>query len=164
MKKNQRQNIILGIVGAVIIGAVIAYFYSAEQTRNQGFTFGNELQSIQDDLKKLQTDFESKFNILKEGDIGTEKFLEYSNEHITKMENLILRYDELVPPDAFATSVELFKESTQSQLESDRELIEWIKTDDEGAKIRSDLLFQESVEYEMSALAKFNAAKAGINP
>ncbi len=164
MKRSKKQNIILGIVGVVIVGIVISYFYSAEQVRTKGFTFGNELQLIQDDLKKLQTDFESQHTILKEGDINTEEFLEYSYKHIKKMEKLVLRYDELLPPDAFADSVELFRLSTQSQIQSDRELIEWIKTGDESIKIRSDLLFQESFEYEIAALAKFNAAKAGINP
>ena len=83
---------------------------------------------------------------------------------MSKMEKLILRYDLLTPPDSFATSVELFKLSTHSQIESDKSLIEWVKTGDENAKIRSDDLFQESFEYEMAALTKFNGAKAGIDP
>ncbi|MEK6866240.1 MAG: hypothetical protein AABX46_02220, partial [Thermoproteota archaeon] len=66
------------------------------------------------------------------------------------------------PPKQFAPSVELFKLSTQTQLDSDKEFIEWIKTGNDSHKIRSDSLIQESFEYEMTALGEFNAAKIGL--
>ena len=140
------------------------YYYSAEQTRIKGFTFGNNLQRIQEDLKKIQTDFQSQITIWEDGDISKDEFLEYSDTHISKMEELISRYDALAPPDVFSSSVELFKLSTQSQLESDKEVIRWIQSGDMDAKIRSDSLMEESFGYEMAALEKFNAVKAGINP
>ena len=84
--------------------------------------------------------------------------------HISKIEELILRYDNLEPPYAFTSSVDLFKLSSQSQLEADKETIQWIKNKDKGAKIRSDSLFQDAFEFELAALAKFNAAKAGVEP
>lgn len=164
MSKKKRNNIILGIIGIILIGLVIGYYYSAEQTRIQGFNFGNELQMIQEELKKIETDFQSEITIFQEGDSNIGEFLEYSNSHISKIEKLILRYDDLRPPHAFADSVELFKLSTLSQLQADKEIIEWIKNDDNNAKVRSDSLIQESFEYELAALAKFNAAKAGIDP
>lgn len=164
MSRKQRQNIILGVFAIVIIGLVIAYFYSSEQTRIKGFTFGNNLQMIQEDLKKIQTDFQSEVTILEEGDISKDEFLEYSNTHISKMQELISRYDTLEPPETFSSSVELFKLSTESQLESDKEIIRWIQSGNADAKIRSDSLMEESFGYEMAALAKFNAAKAGIQP
>ena len=80
------------------------------------------------------------------------------------MEELESRYDALDPPEVFASSVELFKLSAQSQLESDKEVIRWIQSGDMDAKIRSDSLMEESFVYEMAALAKFNAVKAGIDP
>ena len=164
MKKRKKENIIFGGIGILVLVIVIGFFYSAEQTRNQGFAFGNNLQSIQEDLKKLQTNFSSEMRILEEGDSTLEEFLEFSENHIMKLEKLILRYDTLEPPEAFISSVELFRLSTQSQLESDKEIIQWIKTGDNGTKIRSDLLFQDAAEYENAALAKYNAAKAGIDP
>jgi len=164
LSRKQRQNIILGVFAIVIIGLVIAYFYSSEQTRIKGFTFGNNLQMIQEDLKKIQTDFQSEVTILEEGDISKDEFLEYSNTHISKMQELISRYDTLEPPETFSSSVELFKLSTESQLESDKEIIRWIQSGNADAKIRSDSLMEESFGYEMAALAKFNAAKAGIQP
>jgi len=88
--------------------------------------------------------------------------LENSKIHIEKMQNLISEYDGLTPPKQFAPSVELFKLSTQTQLDSDKEFIEWIMTNDTSHTIRSDSLLQESFEYEMSALGEFNAAKAGL--
>ena len=164
MSKKKRKNIIIGIIGIALIILVIGYFYSAEQTRNRGFIFGNNLQAIQEDLKKIETDFQSEITIFQEGDSSAEEFLEYSDLHVTKIEELILRYDDLEPPNAFASSVELFKLSTQSQLHGDKEIIQWIKNDDENAKIRSDSLIQEAFEYELAALAKFNAAKVGLEP
>jgi len=143
---------------------VIAYYYSAEQTRIRGFTFGNNLQRIQEDLKKIQMDFQSEITVLENGDISKDEFLGYSDAHISKMEELVFRYDVLDPPEVFSSSVELFKLSTQSQLESDKEIIRWIQSGDMDAKIRSDSLMEESFGYEMAALAKFNAVKAGIDP
>ena len=163
MSRKKRQNIILGIITIAIIGIVIVYYYSAEQTRIKGFTFGNNLQIIQEDLKKIQTDFQSEITIWKEGGISKDEFLEYSDAHILKMEELITKYDALEPPEAFSSSVELFKLSTKSQLESDKEIIRWIQSGDIDAKIRSDSLMEESFGYEMTALAKFNDAKAGID-
>ena len=148
----------------VVIGLVIAYYYSVEQTRIKGFTFGNNLQRIQEDLKKIQTDFQSEITVWEDGDISKDEFLEYSDAHISKMEELVFRYDALDPPEVFSSSVELFKLSTQSQLESDKEIIRWIQSGDMDAKIRSDSLMEESFGYEMAALAKFNAVKAGIDP
>ena len=164
MSRKKRQNIILGIIAIVAIGFVIAYYYSAEQTRIRGFTSGNNLQRIQDDLKKIQTDFQSEITIWEDGDISKDEFLGYSDMHISKMEELVSRYDALDPPEVFSSSVELFKLSTQSQLESDKEIIRWIQSGDMDAKIRSDSLMEESFGYEMAALAKFNAIKAGIDP
>ncbi|MGI0097813.1 MAG: hypothetical protein ACREAJ_05445 [Nitrosopumilaceae archaeon] len=164
MSRKKRQNIILGIIAIAVIGFVIAYYYSAEQTRIKGFTFGNNLQRIQEDLKKIQTDFQSEITVFEDRDISKNEFLEYSDAHISKMEELVSRYDALDPPEVFSSSVELFKLSTQSQLESDKEIIRWIQSGDMDAKIRSDSLMEESFGYEMAALAKFNAAKAGIDP
>ena len=164
MSRKKRQNIILGIITIAVIGLVITYYYSAEQTRIKGFTFGNNLQRIQEDLKKIQTDFQSEITIWKDGEISKEEFLGYSDMHISKMEELVSRYDDLDPPEVFSSSVELFKLSTQSQLESDKEIIRWIQSGDMNAKIRSDSLMEESFGYEMAALAKFNAVKTGIDP
>lgn len=164
MSRKKRQNIILGIIAIVVIGLVIVYYYSADQTRIKGFTFGNNLQQIQEDLKKIQTDFQSEITVLEDGDISKDEFLKYSEAHISKMEELVSRYDALDPPEVFSSSVELFKLSTQSQLESEKEIIRWIQSGDIDAKIRSDSLMEESFGYEMAALTKFNDVKAGIYP
>lgn len=164
MSKKKRNNIILAIIVGIIISLVIWYNYSAEQTKIKGFNFGNELQVIQEDLKKIETDFQSEIIIFQEGETSLEEFLEFSDKHVSKIEELILRYDKLEPPSAFTSSVELFKFSSQSQLEADKEVTNWIKENDESAKIRSDALLQDAFEYELAALAKFNAAKAGIEP
>lgn len=162
MKKSKKQNIIIASIAIIIIGAIAGYNYSVDQTKQKGLRFGNELQQIQEEVKQLQTEFNSKVIQWKEGDLNQQELSEYSKTHIEKLQNVILKYDDLIPPKQFAPSVELFKLSTQTQLDSDKEFIEWIKTNDDAHKIRSDSLIQESFEYEMTALGEFNAAKAGL--
>jgi hypothetical protein len=146
----------------VIIGAIIWYNYSVDQTKQKGFKFGNDLQQIQEDVKQLQIKFNSKITQWKEGDLSKQELLVYSTTHIEKLQSVISKYDELLPPQQFSSSVELFKLSSQTQLDSDKELIEWIKTNDTSHNIRSDSLLQESFEYEMTALGEYNAAKSGL--
>lgn len=162
MKKSKKQNIIIASIAIIIIGAIAGYNYSVDQTKQKGLRFGNELQQIQEEIKQLQTEFNSKVIQWKEGDLSQEELSEYSKTHVEKLQNAILKYNDLIPPKQFTPSVELFKLSTQTQLDSDKEFIEWIKTNDDSHKIRSDSLIQESFEYEMAALGEFNAAKAGL--
>ncbi len=164
MSKKKRNRIILGIVVAGIVSLILGYSYSAEQTRIKGFNFGNNLQAIQEDLKKLETDFQSEITIFQEGDSSSEELLAISEKHFSELEELILRYDDLEPPETFVASVDLFKLSSQSQLEADKATLEWVLENDNSAKIRSESFTQEAFEYELSALAKFNDAKAGIAP
>ena len=162
MKKSKKQNIIIVAIAIIIIGAIAGYNYSADQTKQKGFRFGNELQQIQEEVKQQQIEFNSKITQWKEGDLSQQELLEYSKNHIEKLQTVILKYDDLIPPKQFSPSVELFKLSTQMQLDSDKEFIEWIKTEDNTHSIRADALLQESFEYEMTALGEFNAAKAGL--
>jgi hypothetical protein len=162
LKKSKKQNIVIASIAVIIIGAIAGYNYSVDQTKQKGLKFGNELQQIQEEVKQLQVEFNSKITQWKEGDLTQQELSEYSKNHIEKLQNVILRYDDLIPPKQFASSVELFKLSTQSQLDSDKEFIEWIKTGDDSHNIRSDSSLQESFEYEMMALGEFNAAKSGL--
>ncbi len=162
MKKSKKQNIIIVSIAIIIVGAIAGYNYSVDQTKQKGLKFGNELQQIQEEVKQLQIEFISKITQWKEGDLSQQELSEYSKNHIEKLQNVILKYADLSPPKQFASSVELFKLSTQTQLDSDKEFIEWIKTSDNSHSIRSDSLLQESFEYEMMALGEFNAAKAGL--
>ena len=162
MKKSRKQNIVLASIAIIIIVAIVGYNYSAEQTRQKGFNFGNELQQIQENVKQVQIEFNSKITQWKEGDLNQEELIKFSDIHAKKLEEIITKYDTLTPPKQFAPSVELFKLSTQSQLDSDKEFIEGIKTNDESHYVRSDSLLQESFEFEMTALSEFNAVKAGL--
>ena len=55
--------------------------------------------------------------------------------HINKFKNIISEYDKLTPPEIFESSVALLKISAETQLESDLQFIQWIKTGDESAKL-----------------------------
>ena len=161
MKKNKKQNIALAAIAVIIVGTVIWYSYSAELTRQKGFDFGNELSWIQEDVKRLQVDFNSKITQWDEGDLKTSELLECADLHFEDLAEMVERYDSLTPPSQFSASVELFRLSTDSQLQSDRHYIEWIKTGQESERIRSDSLLQESFDFEMLALGEFNKAKLG---
>ena len=162
MKKKKIQNTIIVIVVILIIGSIIAYNYSVEQTKQKGLQFGIELDQIQEDVNQLQIKFYSEKNRWEEGDISKEGLSEFYEKHLIKFKETISRYDELTPPELFKSSVELLKLSSESQLKSDAEFIEWIKTGDESAKVRSDTQIQEAYEYQNLGLAEFQAAKAGV--
>ena len=164
--RKKKRSRTLGIIAITIffIGLSVFYFYSAEQSKIRGFDFGNEIQDIQNELKSEQNTFYSKINMLNDADISKQEFLLYAEEHLIKMESISEKYNELMPPDSFVSSVKLFKMSTDSQLESDKHLIKWIEFDDKAEKIRSEELLQQSFEYEMAALSLFDEAKAQKKP
>ncbi len=162
MKKKKIQNIIIVIIAIFIIGSIVAYNYSVEQTKQKGLQFGIELDQIQKDVNQLQIKFYSEKIRWEEGGISKERLLEFYEEHLMEFKEIISRYDELTPPELFKSSVELLKLSSETQLESDSEFIEWIKTGDESAKIRSDTQIQEALEYEMLGLVEFYSAKTGV--
>ncbi len=164
MKKNKKQNIVILVVFVAVIVGIVSYNYSAEQTRQKGFVFGNELEKIQTDVKELQTQFYSKKSQWEEGTITQDELFLHYEEHVEKFENIISQYDNLVPPESFQSAVDLLKLSSQTQLDSDVQYIEWMKTGDESYKIRSDSQYQESLEYEMSGLVEYYSAKTGIQP
>ena len=163
-KKSGLKKVGLLVISTILIIATIYYFYSAEQAQIRGYNFGNELQTIQDDLKSEQGDFYSKVSMWKEGSISKEQILLDGEVHIGKMKNIIAKYSDLQFTDVFSGSVKLFKLSTETQLESDQHLLSWIENDDEAEKIRADELLQASFEYEMGALALFEKAKRNLNP
>ena len=162
MKKNKIQNIIIVTVVILIIGGIVAYNYSADQIKQKGFQFGNELAQIQQEVTELQIKFYSEKTKWDEGDISKEELLEYYKEHLMEFDQIIEKYDRLTPPELFKSSVELFKMSSETQLESDVEFIKWITTGDESARIRSDTQIQKAYEYENLALVEFQSAKKGV--
>ncbi len=162
MKKKKIQNIIIGIIVILIIGTIISYNYSVDQTKQKGLQFGIELNQIQEDVNQLQIKFYSEKNKWEEGDISKDGLFDFYEKHLIKFKETISRYDELTPPELFKSSVELLKLSSESQLKSDSGFIEWIKTGDESAKVRSDTQIQEALEYEMLGLVEFYSAKTGV--
>ena len=75
MKKSKIQNISIATIAIIILAAIIGYNYSADQTKQKGFQFGNELAQIQSDVAELQTKFYSEKTKWDEGDITKEELL-----------------------------------------------------------------------------------------
>ena len=155
-----RRAVFVLAAAAALASAAVWQAYSAEQTRLAGQQFGVELAGIQDDLKSMQ----DRFVDLSSGwdGMGAGEAKEAAREHLSGMESLVSRYSELSPPAGFGPSVELFRMSAQSQLESDREYVEWLESGVEEHRIRSDALLQDAFEMETAALGKFDRAKKGI--
>ena len=162
MKKKKIQNIIILSVAIVIISSIIAYNYSTDITKQKGLQFGNELSQIENELSDIQGQFYSEKTKWNEGDVSKEELIEFYKNHVNDFREIILKYDELSPPKLFESSVALLKISAETQLESDLQFIQWIKTGDESAKIRSDALIQEAYEYQNLGLVEFQTAKVGI--
>ncbi len=153
----------VAIAAAIIIG-IIVYNYSTEQTRQKGFVFGVELEKIQNDVKELQTQFYSKKTQWEEGSITKEELFQFYEKHVDEFEIIITRYDKLDSPESFQSAVDLLKLSSESQLEGDKQFIEWVRTGEESYKVRSDSQIQQSLEYEMTGLVEYYSAKTGIDP
>ena len=151
-------------VGVIIIGMSMFFVYSSEQAKMRGEAFSKAIEFIQEDHKNHMYAFDSKVAIFKRGDISKDDFLKFAEKHESEMEKIILRYDNLQIPQSFVSSVELFKLSAETQLESDHYMIEWVRTGEDTAHIRSDSLLQQSFDYEMAALAKFKLAQGQTNP
>ena len=162
MKKKKIQNIIILSVAIVIISSIIAYNYSTDITKQKGLQFGNELSQIENELSDIQGQFYSEKTKWNEGDVSKEELIEFYKNHVNDFREIILKYDKLSPPELFESSVALLKISAETQLESDLQFIQWIKTGDESAKIRSDALIQEAYEYQNLGLVEFQTAKVGI--
>ncbi|NIM25044.1 MAG: hypothetical protein GTN35_03480 [Nitrososphaeria archaeon] len=164
MKKKKKQNLVMVAIAAAIIIGIIVYNYSTEQTRQKGFVFGVELEKIQNDVKELQTQFYSKKTQWEEGSITKEELFQFYEKHVDEFEIIITRYDKLDSPESFQSAVDLLKLSSESQLEGDKQFIEWVRTGEESYKVRSDSQIQQSLEYEMTGLVEYYSAKTGIDP
>ncbi|MFB5607588.1 MAG: hypothetical protein ACE5RI_08460 [Candidatus Nitrosomaritimum yanchengensis] len=164
MKKKKKQNITIAVIAIAIVAGIIFYNYSAEQTRQKGFVFGTELEKIQNDVKDLQTQFYSKKAQWEEGAISQEELFQFYEKHVEEFEKIILRYDSLVPPESFESAVDLLKLSSETQLDSDKQYIEWMRTGDDSYKVRSDSQYQQALEYEMNGLVEYYSAKTGVKP
>ncbi len=147
------------VTGAIIISAVILFSYNLDQAKISGQRFGDNLAQIQADLKNESNNFESKLSLYEKGNITKQEMLEYSDKQIASLANIISRYNDLKPPQSFAQSLELFKLSTQSELESDKLIKEWVETGDNSTKLKSDQLLMQAFQYETNALDAFSKAK-----
>ncbi len=164
MKKKKIQNIIIGIIAISIIGAIVGYNYSVDQTKQKGLQFGIELEQIQQEVKDLQVKFYSEKTKWEEGDITKQELLEFYDVHLNEFNEIISKYDALNAPELFESSVELLKLSSETQLSSDSEYIKWIETGDEAYMLRSDSRIQESLQYELAALEDYKQAQLGQKP
>jgi hypothetical protein len=148
------------VIGISIIVAVIVFYYNLDQAKLTGQKFGDDLAQIQTDLNNETQYVNSTLGMYEKGELSKSQMLNIMDNHLGKMQNILTRYDNLRPPGAFAPSLELFRLSTQTQLESDKLLREWIQTGDNATRAKSDELLDQSVQYELNALQSYNNAKS----
>ena len=162
-KKNKNSSRVLAVsIVLILIGISIFYFYSADQAKIRGYEFGNEIQTLQQDIHDEQSRFISSIARWEENTISDEEMIRIGDEHIDIFNQLLEKYDYLQPPDSFSRSVKLFKMSLEYQIESHEHRLEWIKSGDELELIRFQELTQLSFEAEQAGLKSFNDAKTGI--
>ncbi len=157
--KNHTIPIAIG-VGITIVAIVIAINYYLDQTSISGQRFGDQLSQIQSDLKNETLSFDAQLTQYKNGQISKDQMLKITNYHILVMKNILPRYEQLKAPESFVPSLQLFKLSTETQIESDDILREWINTGDNATRAKSDQLLQQSFQYEMNALQSYENAKS----
>ena len=151
-------------VGVLIIALSVFFVYSNEQAKIRGEAFGKAIEFVQEDLRKTYHSFDSKVSMYNQGNITKDGFLKFAEKHELEMEKIILRYDNLQIPQPYVSAVELFKLSAETQLESDKLMIEWVRTGDDTAHVRSDQLLHQSFQYEQAALYEFELQLRNANP
>ena len=151
-------------VGVIIIALSMFFVYSSDQAKERGKAFGKAIEFLQEDLRKTYHSFDSKVSMFKQGDISKDDFLKFAEKHEHEMEKIILRYDNLQIPQPYVSAVELFKLSAETQLESDKYMIEWVSTGDDTAHVRSDQILHQSFQYEQAALYEFELQLRNANP
>jgi len=151
-------------VGVLIIALSVFFVYSNEQAKIRGEAFGKAIEFVQEDLRKTYHSFDSKVSMYNQGNITKDGFLKFAEKHELEMEKIIVRYSNLQPPQQFAPAVKLFKLSAETQLESDKLMIEWVRTGDDTAHVRSDQLLHQSFQYEQAALYEFELQLRNANP
>ena len=158
---NPKKRIHIAILaGTTIIIVAIVLSYNFDQAGLKGQKFGNDLALIQSDLKNETQSFDYQLSLYEKNQLSRSDMLNITDKHIEKMQNFLIKYDNLNPPEPFVPSLQLFRLSTQTQLESDQLLREWVQTGDNVTRIKSDNLLQQSFQYEMNALQSFNSAKS----
>ena len=151
-------------VGVMIIGMSIFFVYSSEQAKMRGQAFGKAIEFVQEDLRKTYHSFDSKVSMYNQGNITKDDFLKLAEKHEVEMEKIIARYSNLQPPQQFTPAVKLFKLSAETQFEADKYIIEWIRTGDDAAHVRSISSYDQSLQYEQAALFEFNLIQRQSNP
>ena len=162
-KKKYTSKFLTISIALILIGITIFYFYSADQAKIRGFAFGNEIQSLQEEIQNEQGQFISSIAKWNENTISDDEMIRIGEEHLIVFNDLSKKYDELQPPDAFSRSVKLLKLSLEYQIESHEYRLKWIVNGNDSELIRSQELTQLSFEAEQAGLKSFNDAKAGID-
>jgi hypothetical protein len=146
--------------GVAIVIIVIFINYYLDQTKLSGQRFGDQLAQIQSDLKNETQNFDAHLTQYKNGQVSKDQMLKITDDHIRAVQNILPRYDDLKTPDLFVPSLQLFRLSTETQIESDNTLRDWIVTGDNATRVKSDQLLQQSFQYEMNALQSYEDAKS----
>lgn len=146
-------------IGVIIIGLTIFVVYYLDQSKLSGQRFGDQLAQIQTELKNETQSFDQQLTLYKTGQISKDQMIKITDNHIAMVQDILSRYNGLKPPEAFTPSLQLFRLSTQTQIESDQYLKTWIQTGDNSSKAKSDELLQQSFQYEMNALQSYGTNK-----
>lgn len=154
-----RMQIAIGL-GVIVIVSVIFINYYLDQTKISGQRFGDQLAQIQLDLKNETQNMDEHLTQYKNGQISKDQMLSITDNHLTAMQNILPRYEQLKAPELFTPSLQLFKLSTETQIASDKALREWVVTGDNATYAKSDQLLQQSYQYEMNALQSYENAKS----
>ena len=146
--------------GIAIVVIVIFVSYYIDQSSLSGQRFGDQLAQIQTDLKNATDSFDSQLTLYKSGQLSKDQMLKITDDHIVLIQNMLPRYDQLKPPESFGPSLQLFRLSTLTEIESYKYLRDWIATGSNESKTKSDELYQQSFQYEMNALQSYGTAKS----
>ena len=87
--KKSKNKFPIAIIGAIIIGIIVFYFYSADQAKIRGFAFGNEIQLLQEEIQNEQGLFISSIAKWNENAISDAEMIRIGEKHIETFNELL---------------------------------------------------------------------------
>ena len=74
-KKKKNSKFLTISIAAILVGIIIFYFYSADQAKIRGYSFGNEIQSLQEEIQNEQGRFISSIAKWNENAISNDEMI-----------------------------------------------------------------------------------------
>ncbi|MCY3853719.1 MAG: hypothetical protein OXF28_01125 [Thaumarchaeota archaeon] len=146
----------LMLISISIISLSIFFVYNETSHQATCESSYNNLIKLQNQLKELQSKFDSNIKLFKNNMMNKDDVIKHSKSYGKNIENLINSYKRLDIPIEMHNSDILYKMSLDTQYKSNQLMIKWLNNQNDSNLIRSNYFLQNSFEYESGAITLYN--------